>query len=81
MIPAEIARQRTFPRLRCWIDLVVAGQIGEAFEDAEQFLVPGSAQDLHIARPARRAEWPALSGFTVSPALQSGDNLTQFGTR
>ena len=36
------------------------GQIGEAFEDAEQLLVPGSAHDLHIARPARRAEWPEL---------------------
>src|SRR5437588_6977582 len=34
------------------------GEIGEAFEDAEQFLVPGPAQDLHVARPARRAEWP-----------------------
>ena len=40
------------------IDLVVMGEIGEAFEDAEQFLVPGPAQDLHVARPARRAEWP-----------------------
>jgi hypothetical protein len=60
VIPAEIARQRAFPRLRCWIDLVVVGQIGEAFEDAEQLLVPGSAPDLHIARPARRAEWPEL---------------------
>jgi hypothetical protein len=60
VIPAEIARQRAFPRIRCWIDLVVVGQIGEAFEDAEQLLVPGSAPDLHIARPARRAEWPEL---------------------
>jgi len=40
------------------IHLVVMGEIGEAFEDAEQFHAPGPAQDLHIARPARRAEWP-----------------------
>ena len=32
----------------------------------------GKNQALHLVRTA-------LSGFTVSPALQSGDNLTQFG--
>jgi hypothetical protein len=31
---------------------------GKPSRIAEQFLVPGPAQDLHIARPARRAEWP-----------------------
>ena len=36
--------------------LVVMGEIGEALEDAEQFLVPGSAQDLHITGAALRAE-------------------------
>jgi hypothetical protein len=77
--------------------------MGEVFEDAEQFLVPGPAQDLHIARPAcelkaRRQlhphrvrpgpgagrQEPGTSfgarpqHFTVSPAPQSGDNLTRF---
>src|ERR1700745_3590252 len=32
------------------------GEIGEAFEDAEQVLVPEAAQDLHIAGAALRAE-------------------------
>src|ERR1700674_4339733 len=40
------------------IDLVVVGEIGEPFEDAEQVLVPGAAQDLHIAGAALRAERP-----------------------
>ena len=38
------------------VDLVVVGEIGEPFEDAEQILVPGAAQDLHIAGAALRAE-------------------------
>src|SRR5205085_764974 len=45
-------------RLRCWHRPRRHGETGEAFEDAEQFLVPGPAQDLLVARPARRAEWP-----------------------
>jgi hypothetical protein len=32
------------------------GEIGEALDDAEQFLVPGSAQDLYITGAALRAE-------------------------
>jgi hypothetical protein len=40
------------------VDLVVMGEIGEAFEDAKQLLVPGSPPDLHIACPALRAERP-----------------------
>src|SRR5438309_11969354 len=32
------------------------GEFGEAFEDAKQILVPGTAQDLHIAGAALRAE-------------------------
>jgi hypothetical protein len=39
-------------------DLVVMGEIGEAFENAEQLLVPGVAPDLHIAGAALRAERP-----------------------
>src|SRR5215468_5100644 len=33
-------------------------KIGEAFENAEQLLVPGPASDLHIAGATLRAEWP-----------------------
>src|SRR5205085_8249295 len=40
------------------IDLVVMSEIGEAFEDAEQLLVPGASPDLHIAGAALRTEWP-----------------------
>ena len=40
------------------VDLVVMGEFGEALEDPEQVLVPGTAQNLHIAGPALRAEWP-----------------------
>ena len=40
------------------VDLVVMGEIGEPFEDAEQVLVPEAAQDLHIAGAALRAERP-----------------------
>src|SRR5215470_20295285 len=32
-------------------------KIGEAFENAEQLLVPGPASDLHIAGATLRAEW------------------------
>src|ERR1700730_13612565 len=40
------------------VDLVVMGEFGEAFEDAEQVVVPRAAQDLHIAGAALRAERP-----------------------
>jgi hypothetical protein len=40
------------------VDLVVMGEIGEAFEDAEQLLVPGASPDLHVAGAALRAERP-----------------------
>ena len=40
------------------VDLVVMGEIGEPFEDAEQVLVPEAAQDLHITGAALRAERP-----------------------
>ena len=38
------------------VDLVVMGEIGEPFEDAEQVFVPGAAPDLHIAGATLRAE-------------------------
>src|SRR5207245_11507875 len=40
------------------VDLIVMGEFGEAFEDAEQIVVPRAAQDLHIAGAALRAERP-----------------------
>src|SRR5437773_11794306 len=40
------------------VDLIVMGEFGEAFEDAEQVVVPRAAQDLHIAGTALRAERP-----------------------
>src|SRR3984893_5223124 len=40
------------------VDLIVMGEFGEAFEDAEQILVPRAVQDLHIAGAALRAERP-----------------------
>jgi hypothetical protein len=49
------------------VDLVVMGEIGEPFEDAEQVLVPGAAQDLHIAGAALRAElWFSTENGTPS---------------
>jgi hypothetical protein len=40
------------------VHLVVVGEIGEAFEDAEQILVPRDSQNPHIAGNALRAERP-----------------------
>jgi hypothetical protein len=34
------------------------GEIGEAFEDAEQLFVPGAPSDLDVAGAAMRAERP-----------------------
>jgi hypothetical protein len=40
------------------VDLVVMGEIGKAFEYAEQILVPRASPDLHIAGAALRTERP-----------------------
>src|SRR5882724_10259641 len=40
------------------VDLIVMGEFGKAFEDAEQIVVPRATQDLHIAGAALRAERP-----------------------
>jgi hypothetical protein len=40
------------------VDLVVMGEIGEPFEDAEQLLVPGASPDLHISSAALRTKRP-----------------------
>ena len=47
-----------FQRSAAPVDLVVMGEIGEAFENAEQLLVPRASPDLHIAGAALRAERP-----------------------
>ena len=47
-----------FQRSAAGVDLIVMGEIGEAFEDAEQLFVPRSPPDLHIAGTALRTEWP-----------------------
>src|SRR5215472_7837534 len=47
-----------FQRAAARVDLVVMGEIGEAFEDAEQLLIPGSLPDLDVAGAALRAERP-----------------------
>jgi hypothetical protein len=44
---------------------------GSASGSARTWGKAGKSQALHLVR--------ALSGFTVSPAPQSGDNLTRFG--
>jgi hypothetical protein len=49
------------------VDLVVMGEIGEAFENAEQFLVPRASPDLHIAGAALRTE-PDRAGDDERPA-------------
>ena len=55
----------------------VMGKFGEAFEDAEQLLVPRAPPDLHIAGAALRTEWPepgwlvaALRGWTYGEAAE-----------
>jgi hypothetical protein len=40
------------------VDLIVMREIGKAFENAEQLLVPCPPPDLHIAGATLRAEWP-----------------------
>ena len=56
--PALHLRVEHFQGSAAGVDLVVMGEIGETFEDAEQLLVPRAAPDLHIAGAALRAEWP-----------------------
>src|ERR1700739_323898 len=58
MTPALHLRVEHFQGSTAGVDLVVMGEIGEAFEHAEQLLVPRAASDLHIAGAALRAERP-----------------------
>src|SRR5438477_2705434 len=58
------------------------GEIGEPFEDAEQVLVPGAAQDLHIAGAALRTERPepgelvaTLCGRRYGEAAERADQV------
>src|SRR5690242_13035344 len=54
--PALHLRVEHFQGAAAGVDLVVMGELGEAFENAEQLLVPGPPPDLHIAGAALRAE-------------------------
>jgi hypothetical protein len=56
--PALHLRVEHFQGSAAGVALVVMGEIGEAFENAEQLLVPRAAPDLHIAGAALGAEWP-----------------------
>src|ERR1700730_14747710 len=56
--PALHVRIEHFQGSATGVDLIVMGEFGEAFEDAEQIVVPRAAQDLHIAGAALRAERP-----------------------
>src|SRR5207249_10223763 len=64
--PAVHVRIEHFQGSATGVDLVVMGEIGEPFEDAEQVLVPGAAEDLHIARQSRGAARPAWTGARQS---------------
>ena len=49
MAPALHLRVEHFQGSAARVDLVVMSEIGEAFENPEQLLVPRAAPDLHIA--------------------------------
>src|SRR5215472_7048593 len=61
--PARHLRVKHFEGAAAGVDLVVMSEIGEAFEDAEQLLVPGSTPDLEVAGAALRAERPEPCQF------------------
>ena len=52
------------------VDLVVMGEIGEAFEDAEQVLVPKAARHLHVA--ARHCALNGPNLVSLSPLSAAG---------
>jgi hypothetical protein len=56
--PALHVRIKHFQGAAAGIDLVVMSEIGEAFEDAEQVLVPAATLDLDVAGAALRTEGP-----------------------
>jgi len=70
--PARDLRVEHFQGAAAGIDLIVMGEIGEAFEDAEQLLVPEAAPDLHIAGAALRTERTPVRNR--SPAQPSSSN-------
>src|ERR1700751_1880095 len=55
--PTIHVRVEHFEGSAAGVDLIVMREIGEAFENAEQLLVPCRAPDLHIAGATLRAEW------------------------
>src|SRR6202011_4500300 len=56
--PAVHVRIEHFQGSATGVDLIVMGEFGEAFEDAEQVVVPRAAQNLYIAGATLRAERP-----------------------
>jgi len=63
------------------VDLVVMGELGEAFEDAEQLLVPGVAQDLHIARAALRRSIETAIGSLLNKTFPTLRRVRATGSR
>ena len=70
--PARDLRVEHFQGAAAGIDLIVMGEIGEAFEDAEQLLVPEASPDLDIAGAALRLNGP--NRVSLSPL--SGADVT-----
>src|SRR6267378_2209168 len=58
MAPALHVGIEHFQGSAAGVDLVVMGEIGKAFENAEQVLVPRASPDLHIAGATLRTERP-----------------------
>src|SRR5215831_19677876 len=56
--PALHVRIEHFQGAAAGVDLVVMGQIGKPFEDAEQVLVPAATPDLDVASAALRTKRP-----------------------
>ena len=56
--PTIHVRVEHFQGAAAGVDLIVMRKIGEAFENAEQLLVPWTPPDLYIAGAALRAEGP-----------------------
>jgi hypothetical protein len=62
------------------VDLVVMGEIGEAFENAEQLLVPWTPPDLYIAGAALRAEGPESRQLVAALSRNANESAAQCGS-
>jgi hypothetical protein len=63
------------------IDLVVIGEIGKPFENAEQPLVPEAGPDFHIAGPALRPDRPKTRNLVAALRRRSQIIVTEFERR